>query len=82
MFANFVTESFIVMILFSNPTQGNKKKKSDVTYREKRKSLHNIVSFFQRTEGKRYSADIRKEVKKGKVHHCTGTEALYRPYGP
>ena len=18
----------------------------------------------------------------GKVHHCTGTEALYRPYGP
>jgi len=19
---------------------------------------------------------------KGKVHHCTGTEALYRPYGP
>jgi len=20
--------------------------------------------------------------KKGKVHPCTGTEALYRPYGP
>jgi len=20
--------------------------------------------------------------KKGKVHTCTGTEALYRPYGP
>jgi len=22
------------------------------------------------------------KVKKGKVHPCTGTEALYRPYGP
>jgi hypothetical protein len=22
------------------------------------------------------------EVKKGKVHTCTGTEALYRPHGP
>jgi len=22
------------------------------------------------------------EVKKGKGHPCTGTEALYRPYGP
>jgi hypothetical protein len=21
-------------------------------------------------------------IKKGKVHPCTGTEALYRPYGP
>jgi hypothetical protein len=21
-------------------------------------------------------------LKKGKVHPCTGTEALYRPYGP
>jgi len=21
-------------------------------------------------------------VKKGKVHPCTGTEAMYRPYGP
>jgi len=25
----------------------------------------------------------REELKgKGKVHPCTGTEALYRPYGP
>ena len=23
-----------------------------------------------------------KKGKKGKVHTCTGTEALYRPYGP
>jgi len=23
-----------------------------------------------------------KSSKKGKVHLCTGTEALYRPYGP
>jgi hypothetical protein len=22
------------------------------------------------------------KVKKGKVHPCTGSEALYRPYGP
>jgi hypothetical protein len=22
------------------------------------------------------------QVNKGKVHPCTGTEALYRPYGP
>jgi len=25
---------------------------------------------------------IRISSKKGKVHPCTGTEALYRPYGP
>ena len=24
----------------------------------------------------------KEEVHRGKVHHCTGTEALYRPYGP
>ena len=32
------------------------------------------------------SSAVRKitlqEGKKGKVHPCTGTEALYRPYGP
>ena len=22
------------------------------------------------------------DIKKGKVHPCTGTEVLYRPYGP
>jgi len=31
-----------------------------------------------------YGVSIRYEGKKGKgkVHPCTGTEALYRPYGP
>ena len=44
MLANFVTESFIVMLLFGNPTEGKtkKKKKSNVTYRKKKRSLHNI----------------------------------------
>ena len=25
---------------------------------------------------------MEEDKKKGKVHPCTGTEALYRPYGP
>jgi len=28
------------------------------------------------------NANILRRKKKGKVHPCTGTEALYRPYGP
>jgi hypothetical protein len=53
MFANFVTESFIVKLLFGNPREGNtQKKKSDVTYREKKRSLHNIVFFFKELKGK------------------------------
>jgi len=38
-----------------------------------RKTLH-YVHFFPTT----YDYNMGK----GKVHPCTGTEALYRPYGP
>ena len=31
---------------------------------------------------KRIQRDTIKNVHKNKVHPCTGTEALYRPYGP
>ena len=32
---------------------------------------------------RRHVVNTRMKVKKkGKVHPCTGTEALYRPYGP
>jgi len=37
-----------------------------------------VRSLFQDVAGQTYT-DI---VKKGKVHRCRGTEALYRPYGP
>jgi hypothetical protein len=55
MLANFVTESFIVMLLFGKPTEGNTQKKSDVTCRENTRSLQNIV---KKTEGKINSSDI------------------------
>jgi len=34
-----------------------------------------------RVGSQRYSKN-KKKVGKGKGHPCTGTEALYRPYGP
>ena len=34
--------------------------------------LCSLVSYF----------GVAEEVKKGTVHRCTGTEALYRLYGP
>jgi len=33
-------------------------------------------------EIKQHCAERSHKVKKGKVHPCTGTEALYRPYDP
>ena len=36
-------------------------------------------AFFVKPRRVFYSASITKQ---GKVHSCTGTEALYRPYGP
>jgi hypothetical protein len=30
----------------------------------------------------RFFPEDEAKVKKGKVHPCTGTETLYRPYGP
>ena len=30
----------------------------------------------------RQTSILSGNVRKGKVHPCTGTEALYRPYGP
>ena len=37
-------------------------------------------SFFWGGGSKKAYPDVKG--KKGKVHLCTGTEALYRPYGP
>ena len=38
----------------------------------------NMKNLIGKPEGQRYKLVI----KKGKVHPCTCTEALYRPYGP
>jgi len=42
------------------------------------------VSASMRAEGTHcdYDQQNGKGKDKGKVHPCTGTEALYRPYGP
>jgi hypothetical protein len=42
------------------------------------------VSASMRAEGAHcdYDQQNGKGKDKGKVHPCTGTEALYRPYGP
>jgi hypothetical protein len=45
-------------------------------------------SFYVRTKQKKQRKKGRKKegklqfYKRSKVHPCTGTEALYRPYGP
>jgi len=42
-----------------------------------------ILAFTQPTDECRFMLKMALVVKgKGKVHPCTGTEALYRPYGP
>ena len=40
------------------------------------------VTLEQATKFQRGSRGIALLLGKGKVHPCTGTEALYRPYGP
>jgi hypothetical protein len=42
------------------------------------------AQLYQTDLGKGMLAAFTKGVKwgKGKMHPCTGTEALYRPYGP
>lgn len=59
MFANFVTESFIVVLLFGKPREGNTPKKVRRNIPGEKEKL--LQFFFQRTEGKRYSADTGVE---------------------
>jgi len=45
----------------------------------------NNTERLRRSTGKRNALKrntMKTELRKGKVHPCTGTEALYRPYGP
>jgi len=50
----------------------------------KPKSLYNAMQCRKANIKKDERRVIRKEISKGKgkVHPCTGTEALYKPYGP
>jgi len=42
-----------------------------------------IYTYVYKAHGVAYFTDEVCTIKgKGKVHPCTGTEALYRPYGP
>ena len=52
-----------------------------------RKNIENIKESFKLKNGKqllalRHYKKIFSQKSKGKVHPCTGTDALYRPYGP
>ena len=42
--------------------------------------LHKERRNFEELKAERVDEKLRKD--KGKAHPCTGTEALYRPYGP
>jgi len=44
--------------------------------------IYNPPTVQQTREDKNSKPSVRKGKGKGKVHPCTGTEALYRPYGP
>ena len=67
------------------PSSGHLNTKFKTGYMQKGKVKCTLVQALRLCTGRtvhRGSRGIAVLLGKGKVHPCTGTEALYRPYGP